>query len=111
MTVAYSSWAETDAYMEGYKDGYKRAFKHMTCYDLIKIFRKQGGNPPYPVFVFRTADGRVRGEYDSRLGDDAWTGDTDILDKEVAYWYISWDQQDVDVVQLWITAKNKEMTT
>ena len=105
MTVTFSNYAEADSYMEGYKNGFKRGFKPLVCYDFIKTFRKKlGKNPPYPVFVFRTAAGLVCGEYDPR---DAWTGDSDVLDREIAYWYISWDQQDVDVVQFWIIVKDK----
>ena len=84
----------------------------MTCCDFIKSYRKkQGEHPPYPVFVFRTTAGPVCGEYDPQLGDDAWTGDTDILDKEVAYWFVSWDQQDVDAVMFWITIKGVDKIT
>lgn len=83
----------------------------MTCYDLIKSFRTKQSFSPYPVFVFRTADGRVLGEYDPQRGEDAWAGD-DILHmhREIAYWYMTWDQQDTDVVQLWITIKPDDMT-
>ena len=79
----------------------------MTCCDFIKNL-KQKAVPPHPVFIFRAADGRVRGEYDPRLGDDAWAGDSDVLHKEIADWYISWDQQDVEAVQFWITVKDAD---
>ena len=93
-------------------EGNKGRFKLMTCRDIIITFHKKtSGFPPYPVFIFRAADGLICGEYDPRLGDNAWTGDSDVLHREIAYWYISRDQQDVDVVQLWITAKDEEMAT
>ena len=42
------------------------------------------------------------------LGDDAWAGNDEdgILGKEIACWYISWDAQDTDGVQFWITVKD-----
>ena len=64
---------------------------------------------PYPEFIFCDVQGRILGEYVPMPKGSHWSGgDKDtILGKKVLSWYITWDQQDIDVVQFWITVDEK----
>lgn len=60
---------------------------------------------PYPYFIFTDVNGLVLGEYMPWLRGDKWAGEDKnaILEREILTWYITWDQQDIDTVQFWIT--------
>lgn len=71
--------------------------------DLERSFSCHGG--PYPAFIFRDPRGLIVGEYAPWLEKKRWAGENEetILEREIVSWYISWDMQDIDVVQFWIT--------
>ena len=81
----------------------------MTGNDLIGCLTSKT-SPPYPVFIFRDENRQILGEYDPHLGGNSWVGGyrNNVLDREVLTWHMTWDQQDNDVVQLWITVKKRE---
>lgn len=64
---------------------------------------------PFPDFIFRDEQRRIMGEFAPLLEAHAWSGEAEeslVLDRPVKSWYITWDIQDIDVVQFWITVEN-----
>lgn len=76
----------------------------------LSLKREPAYGGPYPELIFRDTKGRVLGEYLPILKDNRWSGGDKnrILDKEIISWYITWDIQDIDVVQFWITVETGE---